>query len=210
MSGDAPGSGPIQAELARISGRVRTWRRREGLTLQELASRSGLAVSTVQKVETGQMIPSVAVLLKLARGLRCPPAELVDEGLDRVEVVHRRAGERRPVGVPDAMVVERLSGDLLGSALETWRIRLHPGVSSGGEIRYDGEEIVVCESGRVTFRVGEREHVLEPGDSLHFRASIPHAFRNDGDEPARFTVTGTLPAACRSLVQGSLRASVGA
>ena len=59
----------IEGELAAISGRVRRWREEKGLTLQQLAERSDLAPSTVQKVETGQMIPSVAVLLKLARGL---------------------------------------------------------------------------------------------------------------------------------------------
>ena len=59
----------IDGELARITARIRRWREQAGLTLQELAKRSGLATSTVQKVETGQMIPSVAVLLKLSHGL---------------------------------------------------------------------------------------------------------------------------------------------
>ena len=45
----------IDGEIARISARIRRWREDAGLTLQELAKRSGLATSTVQKVETGQM-----------------------------------------------------------------------------------------------------------------------------------------------------------
>jgi transcriptional regulator with XRE-family HTH domain len=200
---------PIQAELARISRRVREGRKREGLTLQELAERCGLATSTIQKVETEQMIPSVAVLLKLARGLRRRPADLIHDGGDLAEAVLVRGNELQPVGAPGAMTAERLSGDLYGSALETWRITLHPGVSSGGSIRYEGEELVVCEEGSVTFRVGDAEYELGAGDTLHFRASIPHSWSNQGEGPARFMLTGTLPAAFRAVMQGRLRSLAG-
>ncbi len=68
----------------------------------------------------------------------------------------------------------------------------------------------MCESGCVTFRVGEHEYRLEAGDALHFKASTPHFWRNDAEEPARFTVTGTLPVAFRAAMQGRLaRASTG-
>jgi transcriptional regulator with XRE-family HTH domain len=196
----------IESDLARISQRIREWRKEKGMTLQELAERSGLATSTIQKIETAQMIPSVAVLLKVARGLGRRPAELVHDGADAPDAIFSRADTRRPVGVRGKMWVERLSGDLRGSELETWRVTLHPGVSSGrGSIQYEGEELVVCEAGRVTFALSEDEHVLRPGDSLHFRASIPHRWRNDGDEVARFTVTGTVPPSVRAAVHGRLR-----
>ena len=55
-----------------------------------------------------------------------------------------------------------------------------------------------------TFRVGDREYPLEPGDALHFKASIPHFWRNDGDAPARFTVTGPLPRHFRAAMQRRL------
>ncbi len=205
---DAPGDEArgIESDLARISQRIREWRKQQGLTLHDLAARSGLATSTIQKIETAQMIPSVAVLLKVARGLGRRPAEIVHDGENEPDAIHLRADARHPVGVPGQMLVERLSGDLYGSALETWRVTLHPGVSSGrGSIQYEGEELVVCETGRVTFLVGEEEYVLGAGDSLHFRASIPHAWRNDGDGIARFTVTGTVPPSVRAAVHGRLR-----
>jgi len=193
---------PIDAEIARISRRIRRWREQAGLTLQELAQRSGLAPSTIQKIETGQMIPSVAVLLKLARGLGRRASEFVHDGDASLEIVQLGAAERHAIGVPDAMLVERLSADLFEPALQMWRITLHPGISSGADtIAYDGEELVVCEEGSVVFRVGDEEHVLRVGDTLHFKAAIPHAWRNDGEVPARFTVTGTLPHKFRALLQ---------
>lgn len=188
-------SQPVDAELLGISQRIREARERAGLTLQELARRSGVATSSIQKVETGQMVPSVAVMVKIARGLGVRAGTLVDgaDG-DAVPLVHLRPEDRHPIGRPGELVVERMTGDLFSPSLETWRVTLHPGVTSGkAEMHYDGEEWVLCEKGSVTFVVSGREHRLRAGDTLHFKASLPHVWRNDGSGVARFLVTGTLP-----------------
>ena len=193
----------VDQELARISQRIRAAREAAGLTLQELAGKSGVATSTIQKVEKEQMTPSVAVILKIARGLGVRLSELVVDAEGELEILHLRAADRHPIGAPGKLVVERLSGDLFEPALETWRVTLHPGFSSGrGTIQYEGEEVVMCERGSVVFRVGERDYPLRAGDTLHFKASIPHSWRNDSDAPARFIVTGTLPRKFRAMMHG--------
>jgi len=53
----------------------------------------------------------------------------------------------------------------------------------------------------MTFRMDQEEFELQRGDSLHFRASIPHAWYNRGDTTARFSVTATMPVLFRSLMQ---------
>lgn len=195
-------SAGIEDELARINQRVRQWREEKGLTLQQLAERSELAPSTVQKVETGQMIPSVAVLLKLARGLGRRMTELVHDADYERDLVHLRADQRTPLGVEGKMVVERLSADLADPALEMWRVTVHPGVSSGrAPIQFEGEELVLCERGQVVFRVGDEETRLRAGDSLHFKASLPHSWHNASRSPARFLIVGTLPQQLRRAIQ---------
>ena len=194
----------IDTEIARISARIRRWREEAALTLHDLATRSGLATSTVQKVETGQMIPSVAVLLKLAHGLGRRPTELIREGDSDLEVAVVRAADRDRIGDEKNTQVERLSGDLSQPALEMWRVNLQPGASGGAPIHYDGEEVVVCERGCVTFTIAGEDHPLEAGDSLHFKARLPHSWRNDGRREAQFTVTGTLPAKFRAMIRNRL------
>jgi len=193
-------SQPVDEELQGISRRIREARERAELTLQELAHRSGVATSSIQKVETGQMVPSVAVVMKIARGLGVRAGELVDgAGNDEVSLVHLRPQDRHPVGKPGELVVERMSGDLFAPALETWRVTIHPGATSGkAELRYDGEEWVLCEKGSVTFVVAGTAHRMRAGDTLHFKASLPHAWRNDGSVAARFLVTGTVPEKLRA------------
>jgi transcriptional regulator with XRE-family HTH domain len=192
----------IEGELAAISQRVRRWREEKGLTLQQLAERSELAPSTVQKVETGQMIPSVAVLLKLARGLGRRMTELVHDADAERDLVHVPAAQRVPLGLEGKMMVERLSADLAEPVLEMWRVTLHPGVSSGRTpIHYDGEELALCERGQVTFVVDGEETLLRAGDTLHFKATLPHSWHNAGRAAARFLVVGTVPQQLRKAIQ---------
>jgi transcriptional regulator with XRE-family HTH domain len=66
-----------QQALSDMAKQIRGCRMEEGLTLQQLSTRSGVAASTIHKVESGQMVPTVAILLKIARGLGRRPDELV-------------------------------------------------------------------------------------------------------------------------------------
>jgi transcriptional regulator with XRE-family HTH domain len=192
-------------EIARISDRIRRWREEKGLTRQELGERSGLAVSTVHKVETGQMIPSIAVLLKLAHGLGRRPTEIIEDAEYDEAVAVLRAADREPLSLTGKITVERLSGDLLDPVLEMWRVSIHPGMSSGRRpIRNDGEALIVCEKGRLTVQVGDEKYVLGAGDALHFKASIPHSWRNESRSAAQFTITGTLSKEIRSLLHQRL------
>ena len=74
-------------------------------------------------------------------------------------------------------------GRIYGAQWRAWRGADRTVDQLQEAIEYDGEEIAICEAGEVTFCLGEREYVLATGDSLHFKASIPHFWRNDGDSP---------------------------
>lgn len=189
----------VDEALCEIARRVRRWREEQGLSLQELATRSDVAASTIQKIETEQMVPSVAVLLKVARGLSRRPAELVGDEPEPNEVVVLRAKQHPTIASGREMRVERLSGDLFDPAIELWRIHLQPGRGSGkGAYAYDGDEVVICEEGSVAYEVAGEEYLLRVGDTLHFKAALPHHWWNPGDTPARFIVAGSYPKGLRS------------
>ncbi|MEE8556542.1 MAG: XRE family transcriptional regulator [Myxococcota bacterium] len=196
----------MEPELERIADRIRAWRSESGLTLQALARQSGVATSTIQKVENRQMIPTVAVLLKIARGLGRRPSEFVSDEIDESEVVHLRPKDRPVIG-KKGLNLERLTGDLFDPEIDVWRITMKGGQGSGaGTIRFEGEAMILCEEGEVSFRVGSDEFQLHEGDSLHFKAVLPHSWRNAGDSPARFVIIGTVPARSRGVLQRRLAA----
>ncbi len=192
----------VEDEIAQVARRIRRRREQERLTLGELAERSGVAPSTIQKVETGQMTPSVAVLLKIARGLGRSVSDFIRDDEPARALVHLRSEDRPRIGPRDGTAFERVSGDVPDPKLEMWRVHVEPGsVGPKRPIQYQGEALIVCERGRPTLLVGEHEVVLGTGDSLHFDAEAGMTWRNDGTRPAIFTVTGTLPEKLRASLQ---------
>jgi len=196
----------MEDALTAVSRRVRAWREGLSLSLHELAERSDVAASTIQKVETGQMVPSVAVLMKIARGLDRRPAELVSDESDEAEIVLMRSKEHAVMSAGSQMRIERLSGDLFDPAIEVWRAYLRPGVGSGrSQHAYEGEEVIICEEGEVTFRFGDDEYRLTAGDTLHFKGGIPHQWWNSGSIPARFLMAGNFPKGLRRKLHSQIR-----
>ena len=198
----------MEDALMAVSRRVRSWREGLNLSLHELAQRSDVAASTIQKVETGQMVPSVAVLMKIARGLDRRPAELVSDEAEEDEIILMRSKEHAVMSAGSKMRIERLSGDLFDPAVEVWRAYLRPGVGSGkSQHSYEGEEVIICEEGEVTFRFGDDEYRLTAGDTLHFKGGIPHQWWNSGSIPARFLMAGNFPKGLRRKLHNQIRQS---
>jgi transcriptional regulator with XRE-family HTH domain len=72
---------------------LRDERIRAALTQDELAEASGVARSTIARIETGDQA-SIPTVRRLARALRLEPADLM--GMDRPAVVRRVAERRGP------------------------------------------------------------------------------------------------------------------
>jgi quercetin dioxygenase-like cupin family protein len=49
-----------------------------------------------------------------------------------------------------------------------------------------GQEFDYMVSGRMQFYLAEQLYELEPGDSVYYDSSLPHAMRALGDQPATF------------------------
>jgi Predicted transcriptional regulators len=60
-----------------LGGAVRTLRNQRGWTQEDLAEKAGVTATYVGQVERGDKVPSLTVVLKLARGLGVAPTELL-------------------------------------------------------------------------------------------------------------------------------------
>lgn len=190
---------PIDFELDQISDRLRLWREERGLTRQELADLSGVAASTVHKVEARQMTPSIAVVLKLAHGLGRRPSEILAEAAPFTTVSIHRVAEAKVTVTPSGSF-ERLTGDLPDPELEAWRVTFQSGSSSGRPLRLDGEVLLICEEGELTLTIDGDDQRLAPGDAAHFKGSQQFSYRNGSQTPTRFMIAATLHGDLRSMV----------
>lgn len=170
-------------EAPKVGARIRALRSERDLSLRGLADQSGVSANAISRIERGESSPTVSSLHRLARALGVHITQLFDAGPERATVVMR--SQERPRSRVEGVVVESLGTGLRGQRLGPFLMTLMPGTSAGGQaVSHPGEEFAYCVEGEVEYRVGEEWYRLSPGDSLLFRATQPHAWRNPGTEQA--------------------------
>ena len=165
----------LQALAARITG-LRTER---GLSIPELARRSGVSVSMLAAVERAEKAPTIIVLGRIAEGLGVSVARLIpEETPDRVIV--RRAGEQESGERPGGWHRSILSPVVPGVNFELIRSMLPGGLDAGTYPGYapGSHEFVAVESGELELGVGDRRIRLAAGDSAYFAADADHSYAN--------------------------------
>jgi XRE family transcriptional regulator, regulator of sulfur utilization len=177
------------ADLPAVGGRIRALREAMGLSLRDLAARSGVSAPMLSQVERGETSPTLAVAARIASGLELSLSQLLrlDEG-GQVAVV--RAGEGR-ARARRGHRTEELTPALPGQRADVSLHALAPGASTGGPgdppVHEPGSrETAVVLEGEVSLVVDGERHLLGVGDSVTFDADLPHHFANDGAEPTRF------------------------
>ncbi len=186
--------------LADMASQVREARCADGLTLQQLATRSGVAASTIHKVESQQMVPTVSVLLKIAKGLGCRPEQLIrdgDEDETRGEDVGRSVSRRNPGVARKADGDRALEGPNLPThrELQVWRLALSMGQPLPDLAIEPGQRVILLvDSGAVDLDGGTQRVALSEGDCVEVDSSRLRS-TVAGDVPARLTLIGSAPTA---------------
>lgn len=174
--------------IASIGPKIRELRQQKGLSLQQLAQRSGVSAAAIHKIERNGMVPTITTLMKLAGALNRSVAYLIEEQEqeDRPAVLIR-AADRRPVFTSKGgLELRGISGPygrfFMAGAVAT----VEPGADSGPKrMEHPGEELVYVLSGTLGFEVGGEEYALRRGDALHFRTDRPHRWWNSGSRPVK-------------------------
>ena len=165
------------AVLTAVGPRLRALRVRRGSTLTQLSEETGISVSTLSRLESGQRRPTLELLLPLARSHQVPLDELVgapETGDPRVHprpVVHH--------GITSLPLTRRPGG------VQAFK-QVYPPGWPGGEPEqrtHEGYDWIYVLSGRLRLVLAEHDLVLGPGEVAEFDTRTPHWFGNPGPEP---------------------------
>lgn len=161
-----------------IGAQVKALRTTLGMTMSELSKATNISAGMLSKIENGQTSPSLATLQALATALNIPLASFFQKFDETREACHVKAG--------DGMVIERRgtrSGhiyQLLGAPLRN-RVKMEPYLITLTKdsdtypiFQHEGIEFIYMLEGQLVYRHGEKDYLLEPGDTLFFDAEAPH------------------------------------
>jgi transcriptional regulator with XRE-family HTH domain len=173
-----------------IGPRIRALREAEGLSLRDLAERSGVSAPMLSQVERNETSPTLATAHRIAAGLELSLSQLLrlDEG-PPVSVI--RARDVKPSRERRGHRTEVLTPALPGQRAELSRHTLDPGAATGDPgdppLHEPGaREIAHVEHGTVVLCIDDERHALDAGDTVTFDADLPHHFENPGPRAATF------------------------
>jgi transcriptional regulator with XRE-family HTH domain len=181
------------AEDVRVGQKLTAVRESLQLTVEGLAEQSGCSASVIRAIEAGELLPSLAPLIRLARALGVRLGTLLDDAGGLGPVVTRRDAA---AGVPRLKSLETGAGgagntlDFFSLAqgkatrhMEPFLVTVHPG--GGSASTHEGEEMLYVLEGRVEIAYGQELHQLGPGDSIYYDSIVPHRVSAAGGTDAR-------------------------
>lgn len=183
--------GVAEADLAHhdIGASVKELRKRRAWTLSEASAQLGIGRSTLAKIESGQMSPTIGLLQKIARGFQIPVQSLLSRK-ESLPAAGRRAitiagtGETHET---EHHVHELLCGDLSNKRMMPFHSRIKAGTEKTFPtwFRHEGEEFVYVLDGRVTLYSEFYEPTeLKRGDSVYLDGRMGHRLIAEGETDA--------------------------
>lgn len=178
--------------IIQISNRLKDIRKNKNITLQELAELAGVTKSMLSQVENSRSIPSLSVLLNLIKALDIDLNEffkninLQSPG----KVILKKKEQYEPFEKENAIGFhyQRLfSTTIRESHIDFVLLRLErnarrePVTTNAFEFKY-------LLKGRVAYTIGDKEYMMEEGDSIYFDATDLHSLKSIGEEDALLLV----------------------
>jgi transcriptional regulator with XRE-family HTH domain len=170
-----------------VGPRVKALREAGGMSLRDLAERSGVSAPMLSQVERGETSPTLQVAARIAAGLQLRLSQLLR--LDEAGAVSIVRRDERRAGGAGGHRYEVLTPPLPGQRAEVSLHTLAPRAVTGGPgdppMHEPGaRETAIVERGTVDLVIDGASHALGAGDCVTFDADLPHHFENRGEEEA--------------------------
>jgi transcriptional regulator with XRE-family HTH domain len=173
----------LEEVLEAVGPRLRALRRQHGATLEQVAGLTGLSISTLSRIESGQRRPTLEVLLPLARAYRVPLDELVGAPATGDPRIHPRPVHRDgATWIP----LSRTPGGLnafkqILPVPQTLPDHLDQRV-------HEGHEWLYVLNGTLRLALGDKDFHLHAGEAAEFDTKVPHALANGGSQPLELLI----------------------
>ena len=176
----------MQENLAQIPVRIKELREILEISTIDMARDIAIPLETYLKFESGELDIPISVLYRISAKLGVDATTLLtgeDPRIDTASVCRRGKGvriERYP-----GYEFSSLAYNFKGRTIEPLLVYLDPSKKAAAPVTHYGQEFNYVVEGKVKITVGQREYILETGDSIYFDAGLPHG-QAAAEGPAQF------------------------
>ena len=176
-------------EPLKLGEKIKDVRGKLGITLEQASQRTGLARSTLSKIENEQISTTFQAMQKLAIGLQIDIPQLFEPPIRKVATGRRditKSGQGKP-HITATYEHELLATQLSNKKMMPFKSQVHARTFDefGDWVRHDGEEFLLILSGSVRFYSEFYEPIdMSEGDSVYYDANMGHMLISISEEDA--------------------------
>ena len=178
-------------KLQELATRIRELREVTGLSVEEMAQRTGLTVDEYIACESGTRNLSVAFLYRCTLSFGVDMGDLLEGRSPKLRSYDlTRKGEGQRIDAGHGMIGYNLAADFRNRiALPLYmELKYHAGAEN--EVieltSHVGQECDVVIRGQMKIRIGQHTEILNPGDTIYYDSSTPHGMIAVGGEDCAF------------------------
>lgn len=178
-----------------LGDRIKKIRNEKEYSLRELAMKVELSASFLSQIEQGKASPSIENLKKIANELEVRVSYLIEDEYVKKDAVLTKKEDRYIVeSLNSKTTISLLTTANIDKNMEPIYYEIEPGGESGKGYYYHlGEEFVFVIEGELEVYINTKKYVLKKGDSLYFKSTQRHKFKNSSKEKAKVLWVVTPP-----------------
>ena len=170
----------LDQALSDVGARLRMLRRQRETTLADLSAMTGISVSTLSRLESGDRRPTLELLLPLAKTHGVTLDDLVGAPPTGDPRIHLRPVTHH--GMTMVPLTRRAGGiQAYKLVIPASSRRREPDLQT-----HEGYEWLYVLNGQLRLVLGDKDLVLSPGEAAEFDTRVPHWFGATGTEAVEF------------------------
>ncbi len=169
----------LDFKIKEMASRIRELREIEGLSVSEMASKTGVSEVEYIACEKGENDLNFAFIYRCALAFNVDVTNIIEGHSPKLSnYVYTKAGKGKIIEKAHGMTYYNLAANFKNKIAEPLFVRsVFDETKQNADIElttHSGQELDIVIEGKLKVQVGEHYEILEAGDSIYYNSSTPH------------------------------------
>ncbi len=178
----------MEHKIKEIADRIKELRIITGLTVEDMASRTGMTVEEYEQCEAGNRNLSIAFLYHCTLSFGVDMGDILEGKSPKLRsYALTRKGEGQRIEEAHNMIGYNLASGFRNRIALPLYMKMN--YREGAEIElvtHEGQECDIVIKGQMKIQIGEHTEILNPGDTIYYDSGTPHGMMAVGGEDCSF------------------------
>ena len=178
----------MEHKIKEIANRIKELRIITGLTVEDMASRTGMSVEEYEQCEAGNRNLSIAFLYHCTLSFGVDMGDILEGKSPKLRsYALTRKGEGQRIEEAHNMIGYNLASGFRNRIALPLYMKMNYRPDAEIElVTHEGQECDIVIKGQMKIRIGEHTEILNPGDTIYYDSGTPHGMMAVGGEDCSF------------------------